>query len=684
LDIIIPFFEHEDLVPVIVASLLRVKDEIRSLGVSVVAVNDSPYHEPLGRALEDARSKVDCAFPFSIRTNPRNLGFVQSCNAAMAESVEAGRDIILLNSDTIVFSGALTALVDTANADPMIAFVSPRSNNATICNLPHDNDYRAMPPEVSFAAFQKLSPLVPAFDYVPTVVGFCLYMRAKVLSEIGLFDAIYSPGYNEENDLIRRANRFGYCAAIANRGFVWHACSASFASAKREELNRHNAKVLDSRYPEYEILRERYLRSPSYRAEALLSGLLPGDQGRFDIAFDFSHFGCHYNGTFEAGIGLLQAICKSFANEFNFFVLARDDVAQFHGLDEIPNLKVLHPTTQRLFAVCLSIGQPFLVDDLIRLNRRAPLVAAMMLDTIAMDCGYIEPQRDLLTLWQCVFDHFDGIAFESKFTEEQYRRRFAIPPSLQLLTTPLSLRLSEYRRKSSAANGERKVQPGFWFVIGNHFEHKAIVPTMTALRQEFPEQRMVVLGTDKNLPEGVVGYSAGHLSEELIESLYDDCDFVIFPSHYEGYGFPILKTLALGKPILSRNAPATVEMFELLGRDPNIHMFDNTRDLIDRLRSNPPHWQHGSAEVAYGWAESAAELAGLYRRMLQAGTNRERISRRLAAVDRLATSASPHSPSPVLPQNALIEELLIWVTRHPRLRATLRPFWRLFRRLLAQ
>ena len=682
MDIIIPFYKQEGLVPEIISSLLGVRDEIRSLGASVVAVNDSPDYAPLAAALESARIAIGDEFPFHIRNNVENLGFVLSCNGAMAESVAAGRDLILLNSDTYVFPGALTALAETAAADPMIAFVSPRSNNATICNLPHDDAFRAEAPAEAFAAFQKLSPLLPPFDYVPTVVGFCLFLKAKVLAEIGLFDPVYSPGYNEENDLIRRGNRFGYCAAIANRGFVWHAHSASFSSDKRAELDRRNAATLDKRYPEYDVLRLRYLNGAAYRAEALLSGLLPDEEGRLDIAFDFSHFGCYFNGTFEAGRGLLAAICRQFGGEFNFHVLARDDVARFHRLPDIPGVKIHPPSTQRLFAVCLRIGQPFLVDDLVRLGQRAPLIIDMMLDTIAMDCGYIEPQRDLLSLWQCAFDHFDGMAFQSNFTEAQFRRRFSIPERCQLAAIPHSLRVSEYRRPAPApVAAEQPADQGYWFVIGNHYEHKAVIPTVTALRSAFPEQPIVVLGIERDLPEGVTGHAAGQLSQETVDALYRNCGAVIFPSHYEGFGFPLLTALAFEKPIIARKAPATIEMAGYLAGDANLHMFENTGDLIARLKNGSPIWQEGGSESTYGWAESAADLASLCRRVLAAGTDRERIARRLAAIEGLAQSARTQAPLMLKAEDPAIDKLRLWITRNPLIRAFLRPFWRLLVKL---
>ncbi|MDW8478938.1 MAG: glycosyltransferase [Xanthomonadales bacterium] len=65
--------------------------------------------------------------------NPQNRGFVHSVNRGMAAS---GRDVVLLNSDTVLTRGWLERLRACLDADPSIATATPWSNNATICSLP--------------------------------------------------------------------------------------------------------------------------------------------------------------------------------------------------------------------------------------------------------------------------------------------------------------------------------------------------------------------------------------------------------------------------------------------------------------------------------------------------------------------------------------------------------------------
>src|SRR5208337_3902536 len=140
--------------------------------------------------------------------------------------------------------------------------------------------------------------------------------------EFGLFDESYSPGYNEENDLMMRANRCGYRAALANRAWVYHAGEVSFSSSQspKQLQEEKNAALLNERYPEYKPSVQRYCNGAHFQAELLLAGLLPDREGRLDLVFDLSNIGPHHNGTFVASKRLLERASKLWP-QFNLYVM---------------------------------------------------------------------------------------------------------------------------------------------------------------------------------------------------------------------------------------------------------------------------------------------------------------------------------------------------------------------------
>ena len=184
-------------------------------------------------------------------------------NYALDAARRERNDIIILNSDVQVFEGALLEMRDVANSDHMIGFVSPRSNNATICSTPYAANFRNSSSRTAYDNYNFVKPSLSRITYAPTAVGFAMYIKCVILEEFGLFDLAFGMGYNEENDLIMRANRRGYVAAIANKAFVYHSGEASFILLDQSKLDRDrvNGQLLSARYPEYSRAVERFLAS---------------------------------------------------------------------------------------------------------------------------------------------------------------------------------------------------------------------------------------------------------------------------------------------------------------------------------------------------------------------------------------------------------------------------------------
>jgi len=183
--------------------------------------------------------------------NAENRGFVETANRGMRQA--AGRDVVLLNSDTVVAAGFLERLADAVYADATTGIVSPLSNNATILSVPRFCRPNDLPDGHDVDSFADLIArtslrLRPA---LPTAHGFCMYLRAAVLERVGLFDAARFPrGYGEENDLCERALAAGFRIRLADDVFVFHAGEASFGD-ETQRLRTSNDVVLERLHPGY-------------------------------------------------------------------------------------------------------------------------------------------------------------------------------------------------------------------------------------------------------------------------------------------------------------------------------------------------------------------------------------------------------------------------------------------------
>jgi len=591
-DLIIPFYRNANLVSPLFESLQQtpVRDELSRLHCSLILINDSPGDEQLNECLARAVAGTGALLPCELLENEQNLGFVRSANRGLQLAVDRKHDAIILNSDTLVYPGALVEMREVARLDPMIGFVSPRSNNATICSLPHQDQYQNLAPAESHRIFSQLSKYLPRFHFVPVGVGFCLFIRWEVLTEFGLFDESYSPGYNEENDLMMRANRCGYRAALANRAWVYHAGEMSFSRSQfpKQLQEEKNAALLNERYPEYAPSVERYRNGAHFQAELLLAGLLPDKEGRLDLVFDLSSLELYHNGTFLASKKIVERAATLWP-QFNLYVMTSEAAWEFHKLDQIERIRLVPVNVARKFAVAFRFSQPFTLEQMSRLSRLAPVNVYGMFDPIALDCLYLNHKNldDLQTLWATVFAHADGVIYISDFVAELFRRRFPIRPGLHELVAYPSLDFRDYRNGSQLAES-----PGqHILVIGNRFEHKRVQATTQALSTAFPQDKIVALGFRHESGPNVVSFDSGNLEERELHELLAGARFVVFPSTYEGFGFPVVESLALRKPVLARSLPVFQKIREKIGQEENLILYSSTGELIERLKQGFPAWR---------------------------------------------------------------------------------------------
>jgi GT2 family glycosyltransferase len=184
-------------------------------------------------------------------TNQTNKGFVKTANLAFANS--KSNDVVLLNSDTIVFDGWLEGLVKTSISVENVATVTAMSNAATIFSLPFTEEFVCEPQltEVIARDFRT----IPIFDMrqveIPTCHGFCVLITRNALNEVGYFDEkTFGLGYGEENDFSMRAINLGFKNLLAPSVVVHHYGSKSFQES-RENLALKNMDSLLRLYPNY-------------------------------------------------------------------------------------------------------------------------------------------------------------------------------------------------------------------------------------------------------------------------------------------------------------------------------------------------------------------------------------------------------------------------------------------------
>jgi glycosyltransferase involved in cell wall biosynthesis len=143
-----------------------------------------------------------------------------------------------------------------------------------------------------------------------------------------------------------------------------------------------------------------------------------------------------------------------------------------------------------------------------------------------------------------------------------------------------------------------------------------------------PQTKLVLAGSrgsgdyplGRRIPElGLDGrvVALGYVSEDLLEALYSAARAFVYPSFYEGFGFPPLEAMARGVPTIVSNASSLPEVVGdgALLCDPN-----NPDELVRRLQDilSDPRLRTELAErgrkraACFSWSECARRHLQLY------------------------------------------------------------------------
>ena len=366
---------------------------------TVSVVDDATPDDSVRKAVEDVR----CRFPLlNYHRSEANRGFVSTCNFASHNLRKPGTDLLLLNSDTRVTAGFLEEMQAVLYLHDRHGVVTPRSNNATTFSVPWSGGILSA--AESFRVWKRIRNLLPRHQVMPTAVGFCMLIKAEVLDRFDLFDEIYSPGYNEENDFVCRINRVGYSAVAANQAYVFHCERSSFGSL-RDNLEIAHHQVLVDRYPEYDRKVEAYCRFFVDPIEVFAHLRAPH---RPRILFDFFDWP-EQSSTSEFAIGLYREVSRVAGDEIEVYAGFRE--SQAFLARELAGHRIYHDELNAgaAFDLVFRPTQIFSWEEFRRMNRLAPRVSYLSLGTINVRSDYLNsPERYVLfrkaaELSDCVF-----------------------------------------------------------------------------------------------------------------------------------------------------------------------------------------------------------------------------------------------------------------------------------------
>lgn len=179
--------------------------------------------------------------------NNANLGFARANNIGLKQA--SGEYLVLLNNDTVLARGWLSALIRHLHTDPNIGMLGPVTNEIGneakvpvgykrledmprwAANYVHENDNRLF--------------------HIPMLAMFCVMMRREVYERVGLLDEDFDIGMFEDDDYTRRVRENGYEIVCTHDSFVHHFGRASFKTLSEERYRavfQRNRRVYENKW----------------------------------------------------------------------------------------------------------------------------------------------------------------------------------------------------------------------------------------------------------------------------------------------------------------------------------------------------------------------------------------------------------------------------------------------------
>ena len=240
-DIIIPVYNALDDLKICLDSIRKHTDLSLDRVIMIDDQSPDPNVYPYMRsAAEDG---------IVVLQNEENQGFSGTINRGLLYS---DRDVILLNSDTVVTENWVDKMVACAYSDRAIGTVTPFSNNATLCSIPNFCQENVVPYGLSIDEYARIieRSSLKKYPRITVAVGFCMYIKQEVIDAVGLFDKeTFQRGYGEENDYCWRTEQLGYYHVLCDDTYIYHSGSASFVSEEKRQLMEDHQRILLERYP---------------------------------------------------------------------------------------------------------------------------------------------------------------------------------------------------------------------------------------------------------------------------------------------------------------------------------------------------------------------------------------------------------------------------------------------------
>ncbi len=525
---------------------------------------------------------------------------------AVAHATSRRRHLVVILGRVLPGNEVIQPLLDALGLDPLFGSAQPRFADAATDGV------WPLPPAgpdangglTSRAALARLPPSLITAELLAAVT---VIRREVVAAIVPAHDFMSLRGAVAHS--LCQARRRGFRNVVANRVIV---ASELPSGDLYPALSADDAAQLLAQYPDTSRAATENERLAQRRLEPLLNAAHPKAGLRRRLLLNCRGLTMLHNGTSKCVLGMLDGFAALDA-PWQIDIVASAAAMEFHGMaSRYPQFDRLTDAVPGHYAAALMLNQPWAAETVAEMHRYAFLIGFNILDTIGWDILFPAPER-LEWAWRLVARHSDILTYISAFSQDRFRRRFPVAPCVTERVVHLTFLASEHtlKRFQAMPEGEHVL------LFGNDYDHKGIAPAIRLLREAFPLQEFAVVGGGGPPVPGVRLIPSGETPEDEVHRLVATARAVVYPSFYEGFGLPVVESLAYGRPVLVRSCPLWHEIAAHSRLPGRLIEFDDPASLVEALGqvlagSAPPGLPFGTAlgeaQTPTGWRDAAAAV----------------------------------------------------------------------------
>ena len=291
--------------------------------------------------------------------------------------------------------------------------------------------------------------------------------------------------------------------------------------------------------------------------------------------------GDHINGSAVLALGLLKGLLKIIDSKYDITVVASEEAMIHFNMKKFLGDRVTTADMiEDIYDVCFV---PFHLTDKTHQRICTEHCCKLIfwpLDLISIRSNYI-CDKSMIGGYEFIADYADAICFLSETAKKDFNSYFNYEVCNNK-TIQKVIHITD-DEMDAVIYDHNDLESDYYLVMGNSFLHKMIVPAIYTLAKCGKKAVIVGAGEDKKLGN-ITMYKSGNISPEMMEALYNNCKALIFPSIYEGFGIPVIKSLNLNKDVFLVNSELNHELEDLEKEfSKKMHYYNSIEELPEML-----------------------------------------------------------------------------------------------------